>query len=116
MFNKFNLFVFHFRYSVFYLTRYDGVLDIWDIIQAQTKPRLSVKLCDEALTAIRFHENGQLAVIGNQKGVTYLVEMSENFCQNMSHEKAFLGQVNYIKVGVSRACTKQNSFLFDYVY
>lgn len=83
------------RLSVFFLTCYDGRLEIWDILQQQKHSSLSVKVCDEPLTTLRTHEMGRLIASGNQKGTTYLVELSENLCENQKNDKAALTQVRF---------------------
>lgn len=35
--------------SMFYISRMDGVLDAWDLLQQQNEPILSIKVCDEPL-------------------------------------------------------------------
>lgn len=75
------------------MTRDDGVLDVWDIIQQQKHASLSVKVCDEPLTCIRTHEGGRLVAVGNKRGTTYLVEFSENLSVTHKNDKAFMTQV-----------------------
>lgn len=88
-FNSFSCF----RFAVFYLTRDDGTLDVWDIVQNQKQASLSVKVCDEPLKCIRTHEMGRLVAVGNQRGTTYLVEFSENLSIAQKNDKAFMTQV-----------------------
>ncbi|XP_039285506.1 dynein intermediate chain 3, ciliary [Nilaparvata lugens] len=78
------------RYSVFYITREDGTLDAWDILQNQRSPNLSVKVCDEPLRCLRCHESGQLVAVGNDKGTSFLVEFSENFITTAKNDKPML--------------------------
>ncbi|XP_071452018.1 dynein intermediate chain 3, ciliary [Hetaerina americana] len=81
------------RFSVFYTTRVDGSLDVWDILQQQREPCLSVKVCDEPLRSLRVHEGGQLVAIGNDVGTTYLVELSENLAITHRNDKPLLTQM-----------------------
>ncbi|RZF36013.1 hypothetical protein LSTR_LSTR005829 [Laodelphax striatellus] len=78
------------RYSVFYITREDGTLDAWDILQNQRSPNLSVKVCDEPLRSLRCHESGQIVAVGNDKGTSFLVEFSENFITTAKNDKPML--------------------------
>lgn len=78
------------RLSVYYTTRSDGTLDVWDILQEQKHACLSVKVCDEALTCLRTHEMGRLIAVGNRKGTTYLVEFSENLSVSNKNDKMLL--------------------------
>ncbi|XP_076264362.1 dynein, axonemal, intermediate chain 2 [Rhynchophorus ferrugineus] len=78
------------RLSVFFTTRTDGILDVWDILQEQKRACLSVKVCDEKLKCIRTHDNGKLVAVGNQKGTTYLVEFSDNLSVSNKNDKLLL--------------------------
>ncbi|XP_044269333.1 dynein intermediate chain 3, ciliary [Tribolium madens] len=78
------------RLSVFFTTRSDGILDVWDVLQQQKQACLGVKVCDEALKCLRTHEMGRLVAVGNQKGTTYLVEFSENLAMSNKNDKMLL--------------------------
>ncbi|XP_012269185.3 dynein intermediate chain 3, ciliary isoform X2 [Athalia rosae] len=78
------------RFSVFFLTKMDGTMDVWDILVQQDSPVLSVKVCDEALTCIRPHEHGHLAAVASTNGTTYLVEFSEALTMNQKNDKLLL--------------------------
>ncbi|CAG9768193.1 unnamed protein product [Ceutorhynchus assimilis] len=78
------------RLSVFFTTRTDGILDVWDILQQQKQGCLSVKVCDEKLRCLRTHDMGRLVAVGNQKGTTYLVEFSENLSVSNKNDKMLL--------------------------
>ncbi|XP_025269650.1 dynein intermediate chain 2, axonemal isoform X1 [Camponotus floridanus] len=78
------------RYSVYYLIKTDGTLDVWDFLIQQDSPVLSVKVCDESLTCLRPHEQGQLAAVANKKGSTYLLEFSEALTVNQKNDKLLL--------------------------
>lgn len=92
--------------SLFYISRMDGVLDCWELLQQQNEPTLSIKVgisvwnwkrketvkcqkvtginvktfqvCDEPIKCLRAHDNGSLICVGGTKGVTYLLEVSDN--------------------------------------
>lgn len=78
------------RLSVFFTTRSDGILDVWDILQQQKQACLGVKVCDEPLRCLRTHEMGRLVAVGNQKGTTYIVEFSENLSMSNKNDKMLL--------------------------
>lgn len=78
------------RYSVYFLIKTDGTLDVWDFLIQQDSPVLSVKVCDESLTYVRPHEQGQLAAVSNKKGVIYLLEFSEALTVNQKNDKVLL--------------------------
>ncbi|GLH09036.1 Cytoplasmic dynein 1 intermediate chain, partial [Gryllus bimaculatus] len=81
------------RHSVFYTTRMDGMLDVWDIIQEQREPSLSIKVCDFQLRCLRVHDQGLLIAVGNHIGTTYLVELSENLTTSQKSEKQQLSNL-----------------------
>lgn len=88
----------YFRYSVFFTTRADGTLDVWDILQQQKEACLGVKVCDEPLRCLRTNDLGRLVAVGNQKGTTYLVEFSENLSTSNKNDKALLTAVSLEKI------------------
>lgn len=51
-------------------------------------------MCDESLTYLRPHEQGQLAAVANKKGSTYLLEFSEALTINQKNDKLLLTAVN----------------------
>ncbi|XP_063223643.1 dynein intermediate chain 3, ciliary [Bacillus rossius redtenbacheri] len=78
------------RTSVFYTTRTDGSLDVWDILQQQREALLTFKMCDQPLKCLRVHENGQLIAVGSSTGTTYLVEVSDNFVTSQRNDRSLL--------------------------
>lgn len=81
------------RYSVFFTTRSDGILDVWDILQQQKQASVGVKVCDESLKTLRTHDMGRLVAVGNKRGTIYLVEFSENLASSNKNDKALLTAV-----------------------
>nr|CAH7769272.1 unnamed protein product [Callosobruchus chinensis] len=84
------------RLSVFFTTRSDGTLDVWDILQQQKTACLGVKVCDEPLRCLRTHEMGRLVAVGNQRGTTYLVEFSENLSVCNKNDKMLLTADSFV--------------------
>ncbi|XP_033209983.1 dynein intermediate chain 2, axonemal [Belonocnema kinseyi] len=78
------------RFSVFFITKVDGTLDVWDLLVQQDSPVLSVKVCDESLTSIRPHEQGQFVAVSSKNGTTYLIEFSEALTTNQKNDKLLL--------------------------
>ena len=64
------------RTGVFFTTRMDGVLDVWDIVTRQSMPVLSVQVSDYALHTARATPEGSLLAIGSVDGTTTLLELS----------------------------------------
>lgn len=54
-----------------------GVLTVWDLLIGLRNPILTVKLCEQKLTAVASHETGALLAVGNSAGNVYLVESTE---------------------------------------
>ncbi|XP_008584550.1 PREDICTED: dynein intermediate chain 2, axonemal [Galeopterus variegatus] len=75
------------RPSVFFTTKMDGTLDIWDFVFKQCDPALSLKVCDEALFCLRVQDNGCLIACGSQLGTTTLLEVSHGLSTLQRNEK-----------------------------
>ncbi|XP_054172893.1 dynein axonemal intermediate chain 2 isoform X1 [Homo sapiens] len=75
------------RPTVFFTTRMDGTLDIWDFMFEQCDPTLSLKVCDEALFCLRVQDNGCLIACGSQLGTTTLLEVSPGLSTLQRNEK-----------------------------
>lgn len=78
------------RASVFFLTREDGVLDLWDILQEQKHAFLSFKLSEYPLTCLRVRDDGELVVAANSVGTAYVVRFSTNLAETSKNDKNFL--------------------------
>ncbi|KAF0770257.1 dynein intermediate chain 3, ciliary-like isoform X1 [Aphis craccivora] len=76
--------------SVFYVTRADGFMDCWDILQKQKDPILSIKLSDRRLNCITCHEEGSLLAVGDDLGKTHVIEMNDWFMTPGPYDKARL--------------------------
>lgn len=72
---------------MFYISRMDGVLDAWDLLQQQNEPVLSIKVCDEPIRCIRSHESGNLVSVGSEMGAMYLLEVSDNMTYSSKNDK-----------------------------
>lgn len=75
---------------MFYISRMDGVLDAWDLLQQHNDPVLSIKVCDEPLLCMRAHESGKLISAGSKNGATFLIEVSDNMATNLKNDKPLL--------------------------
>lgn len=76
--------------SMFYISRMDGVLDAWDLLQQQNEPVLSIKVCDEPLLCMRAHEGGKWISGGSENGATFLIEVSDNMATSLKNDKPLL--------------------------
>lgn len=75
------------RPSVFFTTKMDGTLDIWDILFKQNNPSLSLKICDEPLSSLRLQDNGCVVGCGSKLGTITLLEISSGLCTLQRNEK-----------------------------
>lgn len=82
------------RHSIFYVATRSGILTVWDLLVGLHNPILSVKLCEQKLTAIAAHETGVLLAVGNSDGNVYLVESTEALYSFDKNEKNDLTSVS----------------------
>ncbi|KAI5734179.1 hypothetical protein M8J77_003490 [Diaphorina citri] len=78
------------KYSVFFVTRTDGCLDAWDLLQNQRDPTLTVKVCDDRLNTLRCNDNGELVAVGSSNGSLYLIQFSDNLVTANKNDKVLL--------------------------
>lgn len=85
------------RAGVFYVTRSDGVLDVWDISHNQNEVAYSHKISDAALSSISVEGNtqsgGKLVAVGDANGTVSMLEVCDSLAHPQQNEK---GQVNAI--------------------
>lgn len=73
------------RPGVFYLTRMDGFLDVWDFHYRQNEISYSQKVSDAVLTSIRIQQH--LAAIGDSDGTVSLLNLSKALAEAIPNEK-----------------------------
>ncbi|XP_071953845.1 dynein intermediate chain 3, ciliary-like [Antedon mediterranea] len=78
------------RPAVFFTTKDDGSLDVWDYLFKQNDPTLSLQVCDEQLQSIRVQDQGKLIATGSERGTTTLLELSSSLCTMQRNEKALV--------------------------
>ncbi|NXE30292.1 DNAI2 protein, partial [Ardeotis kori] len=76
------------RPAVFFTTRSDGTLDVWDFLFKQKDPSLSLKVCNEPLSSLRVQDNGRVVGCGSKLGTVTLLEISSGLCTLQRNEKA----------------------------
>ncbi|XP_063682877.1 dynein intermediate chain 3, ciliary-like [Bolinopsis microptera] len=81
------------RPAVFFTSRMDGCLDVWDYMFKQNDPTLSLQVCDEALNCLRIQDSGSLLACGSHSGNVTLLELSESLSQQQRNEKASVTQI-----------------------
>lgn len=75
---------------MFYISRMDGVLDAWDLLQQHNEPVLTIKVCDEPLLCMRAHESGRFVSAGSKNGAAFLIEVSDNMATSLKNDKPLL--------------------------
>ncbi|XP_018313159.1 dynein intermediate chain 3, ciliary [Mycetomoellerius zeteki] len=78
------------RYSVFFTINATGLLEVYDILNGVDSPVTTFRVCNDSLTTIAPHENGQLLAVGSHDGNIYLVECSNGHITNTKTDKANL--------------------------
>lgn len=81
------------RPGVFYTTRMDGYLDIWDLMLRQSTPALSVQVSDYALHTAKLTQEGKHIAAGGIDGNVTLLELSPSLYTTMADEKNSIGQL-----------------------
>lgn len=80
------------RPGLFYLTRMDGFLDIWDFYYRQNEIAYSQKVSDAVLTSIRIQD--KLAAIGDSDGTVSLLSLCKTLTEtNFAQEKEAMTQI-----------------------
>lgn len=74
------------RPGVFFTTKADGSLDVWDFLLKQNSPVLSVNLSDKGLQCINVYD-GRHLVVGSVDGTTSIVELCDGLSGFKGEEK-----------------------------
>jgi dynein intermediate chain 2, axonemal len=82
------------RPGVFFTSKMDGTLDVWDFLFKQNDPTLNIQVCDEPIQSLRVQEHGRLVATGSQSGTLTLLELSDNLCTMQRNEKNLVSTVN----------------------
>mmetsp|Transcript_5082 Transcript_5082/g.7878 ORF Transcript_5082/g.7878 Transcript_5082/m.7878 type:complete len:595 (-) Transcript_5082:83-1867(-) len=81
------------RPGVFFTTKIDGSLDIWDYFFKQNDPTLSLQVCDGGLHSLRVQDHGKLVAVGSNDGTTTLLELCDGLCVPQQNEKQSILQM-----------------------
>jgi dynein intermediate chain 2, axonemal len=61
------------RAGLFFLTRMDGFLDVWDFFYRQNEVAYSQKISDSVLTSIQTEQN--MVALGDAEGTTHILQL-----------------------------------------
>lgn len=79
------------RCGLFYLTRIDGFLDVWDFYYRQNECAYSQKISDCPLTSISVNQN--MAAIGDSEGTVSIMQLCPALYETSAREKEVMGQI-----------------------
>lgn len=81
------------RAGVFFTTRMDGCLDVWDLMNRQPTPVLTVQVSDYALHTVRPTLEGRHLAVGGVDGSVTLLELSPVLYTTTPSEKTYIGRM-----------------------
>jgi len=82
------------RAGVFFVTRMDGVVDIWDYFYRQNEVAYSHKVGDQELSCIAVsNQAGRLVSVGDVKGTVSLLEVCESLAAPQANEKTAISNM-----------------------
>ena len=73
------------RSGLFYLTRIDGFLDVWDFYYRQNECAYSQKISDSPLTSISIHQS--FLAVGDAEGTVSLMKLCPSLVDTTNKEK-----------------------------
>jgi len=77
------------RCGLFYLTRVDGFLDVWDFYYRQNEKAYSLKISDSPLSSIAINNN--LCAVGDAEGTVNVLQICKTLVDTSSKEKEVMG-------------------------
>ncbi|ETO23176.1 hypothetical protein RFI_14010 [Reticulomyxa filosa] len=81
------------RAGVFFITKQDGQLDVWDYCYKQSDPVYQLKISEHPLTSISVQGQGKLVALGGNDGTVTILELSNSLCEPSAQEKAIVNQI-----------------------
>jgi dynein intermediate chain 2 len=84
------------RPSVFFTSKHDGTVDVWDYLFKQSEPTLSVQVSNCPIHCLKVQERGNLIAVGSNDGNTTLLELSEGLSRMQRDEKNIFSQVSHV--------------------
>lgn len=81
------------RPGVFYTTKLDGTMDVWDFFYKQNDPVYSTKVCESGLSSIKVQNDGSLVAVGSVDGSTTLLQVCNSLSTPQNNEKQSITQM-----------------------
>lgn len=75
------------RPGVFFTTKTNGTMDVWDYHYKQNEPIFSTKVGESGLTSIRVQAQGRHVALGSEDGTTTILHMGKALTEPQSGEK-----------------------------
>lgn len=79
------------RCGVFFLTRIDGFIDVWDFFYKQNEVAYSQKISDYPLTSISLNNN--MTAIGDAEGTISIMSLCKPLWEYAGKEKEVMQQI-----------------------
>jgi len=81
------------RPGVFFSTKMDGTLDVWDYFYKVNEPTLTLQVDDDGLQSVRVQEAGSILATGSVDGSVYLMELCNSLAVPQAQEKQSMQQM-----------------------
>jgi dynein intermediate chain 2 len=81
------------RPGVFYTTKLDGTLDVWDFFYKQNDPVYSTMVGESGLSSIKVQNEGSLVAVGSVDGSTTLLQVCNSLSEAQNNEKPSITQM-----------------------
>jgi len=75
------------RPGVFFTTKTNGTMDVWDYHYKQNEPTFSTKIGEAPLTSIRVQSHGKLVALGSDDGTVNIMQISSALSEPQPGEK-----------------------------
>lgn len=79
------------RTGLFFLTRIDGFVDVWDFYYRQNEVAYSQKISDSPLTSIAQHQN--LVAVGDAEGTVTILQLCKPLYEPANREKEEMNKI-----------------------
>ncbi|KAJ3116690.1 Dynein intermediate chain 2, axonemal [Phlyctochytrium bullatum] len=81
------------RPSLFFTSKMDGTVDVWDYVFKQNEPTLTVQVCNAPIHSIKVQDHGKVMAVSARDGSTTILELSEGLAKVQRNEKAIFSQM-----------------------
>ncbi|GAX76954.1 hypothetical protein CEUSTIGMA_g4401.t1 [Chlamydomonas eustigma] len=81
------------RPGVFFTTKMDGTLDVWDLFYKHNEASLTVQVSDQSLTTFATHESGNTVAVGTADGSVTVLQMSRGLSEMALNERSAINNM-----------------------